>query len=151
MFLIHKMLNMLFRYYSCLEVTEHKQHWLRGSGCGGNRVSCWLLVSVYTCLPADQKSAAAPVLLILFSLPQGGLHVLAMQSVFEESLPRPSVDAIRGEMLPSCWILQPVRRNEKEVTRVIYLLQVKYACQKYIRRLSCITPYFTGCKSNVFT
>lgn len=26
MFLIHKMLNMLFRYYSCLEVTEHKQH-----------------------------------------------------------------------------------------------------------------------------
>ncbi|XP_029349969.1 stAR-related lipid transfer protein 9 isoform X2 [Echeneis naucrates] len=55
---------------------------------------------------------------------QGDLCVLAMQSVFEESLPRPSVDAIRGEMMPSCWVLQPIKRNGKEVTRVIYLLQV---------------------------
>lgn len=50
--------------------------------------------------------------------------VLAMQSVFEESLPRPSVDAIRGEMMPSCFVLQPVRRGGREATRVIYLLQV---------------------------
>ncbi|TNN56523.1 StAR-related lipid transfer protein 9 [Liparis tanakae] len=35
---------------------------------------------------------------------QAGLCVLAMQSVFEESLPRPSVDAVRGEMMPSCWV-----------------------------------------------
>ncbi|CAG5866678.1 unnamed protein product [Menidia menidia] len=54
---------------------------------------------------------------------QGGLCVLSMQSVFEESLPRPSVDAIRGEMMPSCWILQPVTRSGQEVTRVIYMLQ----------------------------
>lgn len=51
--------------------------------------------------------------------------VLAMQSVFEESLPRPSVDAVRGEMLPSCFVLQPVRRGRREATRVIYLLQVR--------------------------
>lgn len=51
--------------------------------------------------------------------------VLAMQSVFEESLPRPSVDAIRGEMMPSCFVLQPVRRGGREATRVIYLLQVR--------------------------
>ncbi|KAK5917189.1 hypothetical protein CgunFtcFv8_012097 [Champsocephalus gunnari] len=55
---------------------------------------------------------------------QGGLCVLALQSVFEESLPRPSVDAVRGEMMPSCWVLQPITRNGQEATRVIYLLQV---------------------------
>lgn len=52
--------------------------------------------------------------------------VLAMQSVFEESLPRPSVDAIRGEMMPSCFVLQPVRRGGREATRVVYLLQVRF-------------------------
>lgn len=61
------------------------------------------------------------------SPPQGGLCVLAMQSVFEESLPRPSGDAIRGEMMPSCWVLQPVKHGGREVTRVIYLLQVRFA------------------------
>lgn len=55
---------------------------------------------------------------------QGGMWVLAMQSVFEESLPRPSVDAVRGEMMPSAWILQPVRRDGRDVVRVTYLLQV---------------------------
>lgn len=66
---------------------------------------------------------------------QGGLCVLAMQSVFEESLPRPSVDAIRGEMLPSCWVLQPVRRNGREVTRVIYLLQLDLGTPSFPHRL----------------
>ncbi|XP_030574023.1 stAR-related lipid transfer protein 9 isoform X2 [Archocentrus centrarchus] len=66
---------------------------------------------------------------------QGGLRVLAMQSVFEESLPRPSVDAIRGEMLPSCWILQPVIHNEKKVTRVIYLLQLDLGTPSFPHRL----------------
>ncbi|MED6257638.1 hypothetical protein ATANTOWER_028633 [Ataeniobius toweri] len=66
---------------------------------------------------------------------QGGLHVLAMQSVFEESLPRPSVDAIRGEMLPSCWILQPVTRGGQELTRVIYLLQVDIGTPSFPQRL----------------
>lgn len=50
-----------------------------------------------------------------------------MQSVFEESLPRPSVDAVRGEMMPSCWLLQPIRRSGQEATRVVYLLQVRHS------------------------
>ncbi|XP_044230583.1 stAR-related lipid transfer protein 9 isoform X1 [Thunnus albacares] len=66
---------------------------------------------------------------------QGGLSVLAMQSVFEESLPRPSVDAVRGEMMPSCWILQPVRRSGQEVTRVVYLLQVDLGSPSFPHRL----------------
>uniref|UniRef100_A0A673HT85 START domain-containing protein n=1 Tax=Sinocyclocheilus rhinocerous TaxID=307959 RepID=A0A673HT85_9TELE len=52
------------------------------------------------------------------------MWVLAMQSVFEETLPRPSVDTIRGEILPSAWILQPSQRNSRQVVTVIYLLQV---------------------------
>lgn len=55
---------------------------------------------------------------------QDDLCVLAMQSVFEESLPRPSVDAVRGEMMPSAWLLQPITRSGREVVRVILLLQV---------------------------
>ncbi|XP_071354232.1 uncharacterized protein stard9 isoform X2 [Trachinotus anak] len=66
---------------------------------------------------------------------QGGLCVLAMQSVFEESLPRPSVDAVRGEMMPSCWVLQPIRRSGKEVTRVFYLLQVDLGTPSFPPRL----------------
>lgn len=64
---------------------------------------------------------------VFYLICQGGLCVLAMQSVFEESLPRPSVDAVRGEMMPSCWVLQPIRRGGQEVTRVIYLLQVRWS------------------------
>ncbi|XP_070698533.1 uncharacterized protein stard9 [Pempheris klunzingeri] len=66
---------------------------------------------------------------------QAGLCVLAMQSVFEESLPRPSVDAVRGEMMPSCWVLQPVRRSGQEVTRVTYLLQVDLGTPSFPHRL----------------
>ncbi|XP_067099490.1 stAR-related lipid transfer protein 9 [Osmerus mordax] len=55
---------------------------------------------------------------------QGDLCVLAMQSVFEESLPRPSMDIVRAEMLPSAWLLQPITRGGREVVRVIFLLQV---------------------------
>ncbi|XP_023807673.1 stAR-related lipid transfer protein 9 isoform X2 [Oryzias latipes] len=66
---------------------------------------------------------------------QGGLCILAMRSVFDESLPRPSVDAIRGEMMPSCWLLQPLRRNGKEATRVIYLLQLDLGSPSFPRRL----------------
>lgn len=66
---------------------------------------------------------------------QAGLRVLAMQSVFEESLPRPSVDAVRGEMMPSCWVLQPMRRSGQEVTRVIYLLQVDLGTPSFPHRL----------------
>ncbi|XP_029900373.1 stAR-related lipid transfer protein 9 isoform X2 [Myripristis murdjan] len=66
---------------------------------------------------------------------QGGLCVLAMQSVFEESLPRPSVDAVRGEMMPSAWVLQPLRRRGQEVTRVTYLLQVDIGTPSFPHRL----------------
>ncbi|KAK2826522.1 hypothetical protein Q5P01_020736 [Channa striata] len=66
---------------------------------------------------------------------QGGLCVLAMQSVFDESLPRPSVDAVRGEMMPSCWILQPVTHNGQEVTRVVYLLQVDLGTPSFPQQL----------------
>lgn len=86
-------------------------------------VISWM--SVYSWLSADQKAALFYWWVFSLSLPQGGLCVLAMQSVFEESLPRPSIDAVRGEMMPSCWILQPIRRSGKEVTRVTYLLQVR--------------------------
>ncbi|XP_064164062.1 stAR-related lipid transfer protein 9 [Anguilla rostrata] len=55
---------------------------------------------------------------------QQGEWVLAMRSVFEESLPRPSIEAVRGELLPSAWVLQPALRQGREVIRVIYLLQV---------------------------
>ncbi|XP_062378279.1 stAR-related lipid transfer protein 9 [Sardina pilchardus] len=50
--------------------------------------------------------------------------VMAMQSVYEESLPRPSVDAVRAEVLPSAWILQPSRKHGQEHVTVIYMLQV---------------------------
>ncbi|XP_061651338.1 stAR-related lipid transfer protein 9 isoform X2 [Phyllopteryx taeniolatus] len=57
---------------------------------------------------------------------QGDVRVLAMQSAFDESLPRPGPDAVRGEMMPSCWLLQPIGRGGcgREATRAVYLLQV---------------------------
>ncbi|KAK7904444.1 hypothetical protein WMY93_017051 [Mugilogobius chulae] len=64
-----------------------------------------------------------------------GLHILAMQSVFEESLPRPSVEAVRGEILPSCWILQPLRSTGQELTRVLFLLQVDLGAPSFPQRL----------------
>uniref|UniRef100_A0A3Q3FY10 START domain-containing protein n=2 Tax=Kryptolebias marmoratus TaxID=37003 RepID=A0A3Q3FY10_KRYMA len=82
------------------------------------------LVYILTDPSACQLSQPRDFCCISTASKQGGLRVLAMQSVFEESLPRPSVDAIRGEMMPSCWILQPVKRSGQELTRVIYLLQV---------------------------
>nr|XP_029531742.1 uncharacterized protein LOC115138731 [Oncorhynchus nerka] len=66
---------------------------------------------------------------------QDELCVLAMQSVFEESLPRPSVEAVRGEMLPSAWVLQPITRHVREVVRVIYLLQVDLGTPSLPQRL----------------
>ncbi|XP_072545681.1 uncharacterized protein stard9 isoform X2 [Salminus brasiliensis] len=66
---------------------------------------------------------------------QDDMWVLAMQSVFEESLPRPSVDTVRGEMLPSAWILQPSQRQGREVVTVIYLLQVDLGSPSLPQRL----------------
>lgn len=66
---------------------------------------------------------------------QGELHVLAMQSVLEECLPRPSLEAERGEMLPSCWMLQPVKSLGQEVTRVVFLLQIDLGASFFPQRL----------------
>ncbi|XP_019909711.3 stAR-related lipid transfer protein 9 isoform X2 [Esox lucius] len=66
---------------------------------------------------------------------QDELCVLAMQSVFEESLPRPNVEAVRGEMLPSAWVLQAITRHGREVVRVIYLLQVDLGSPSLPQRL----------------
>lgn len=33
---------------------------------------------------------------------------------------------VRGEILPSAWILQPLTMDGKEITRVVYLAQVMY-------------------------
>ncbi|XP_032882635.1 stAR-related lipid transfer protein 9 isoform X1 [Amblyraja radiata] len=51
-------------------------------------------------------------------------YILAMQSIYEESMPRPVKEMVRGEMLPSGWILQHDNHNGKEITRLIYLTQV---------------------------
>ncbi|XP_069773442.1 stAR-related lipid transfer protein 9-like isoform X2 [Narcine bancroftii] len=51
-------------------------------------------------------------------------YVLAVQSIYEESMPRPVKEMVRGEMLPSGWIVQPDHHNGKEITRLTYLTQV---------------------------
>uniref|UniRef100_F7DUN2 StAR-related lipid transfer protein 9 n=1 Tax=Callithrix jacchus TaxID=9483 RepID=F7DUN2_CALJA len=56
---------------------------------------------------------------------EGHLSVMAAQSVYDTSMPRPSRKMVRGEILPSAWILQPVTVEGREVTRVIYLAQVE--------------------------
>ncbi|XP_027028149.2 stAR-related lipid transfer protein 9 isoform X1 [Tachysurus fulvidraco] len=66
---------------------------------------------------------------------QDDMWVLAMQSVFEESLPRPSVDTVRGEMFPSAWILQHSHRQGREIVTVIYLLQVDLGTPTLPQRL----------------
>ncbi|NWX99251.1 STAR9 protein, partial [Nothoprocta ornata] len=52
------------------------------------------------------------------------LSVLAIQSVYDASMPQPCKEVVRGEVLPSAWILEPDVVNGKEVTRVIYMTQV---------------------------
>ncbi|XP_053449625.1 stAR-related lipid transfer protein 9 isoform X4 [Nycticebus coucang] len=56
---------------------------------------------------------------------EGPLSIVAAQSVYDTSMPRPSQKVVRGEILPSAWILQPITMEGKESTRVIYLAQVE--------------------------
>lgn len=49
---------------------------------------------------------------------------MAAQSVYDTSMPRPSREMVRGEILPSAWILQPLTVDGKQITRVVYLAQV---------------------------
>ncbi|XP_075138934.1 stAR-related lipid transfer protein 9 [Leptodactylus fuscus] len=51
-------------------------------------------------------------------------YSLCFQSVYNESMPRPNKDTVRGELLPSAWVLQPDTINGEAVTRVIYMIQV---------------------------
>ncbi|XP_074961777.1 stAR-related lipid transfer protein 9 [Phalacrocorax aristotelis] len=52
------------------------------------------------------------------------LSVLAIQSVYDASMPHPCKEAVRGEILPSAWILEPDVVNGRDITRVIYMAQV---------------------------
>lgn len=69
-------------------------------------------------------TGACPCLNHISLCPQGHLSIMAAQSVYDTSMPRPSRKMVRGEILPSAWILQPVTVKGKEITRVIYLAQV---------------------------
>ncbi|XP_073408774.1 stAR-related lipid transfer protein 9 [Dendrobates tinctorius] len=51
-------------------------------------------------------------------------YSLCFQSVYNEDMPRPSKDTVRGELLPSAWILQPDSLHGEDITRVIYMIQV---------------------------
>ncbi|KFR07217.1 StAR-related lipid transfer protein 9, partial [Nipponia nippon] len=52
------------------------------------------------------------------------LSVLAIQSVHDASMPHPCKEVVRGEILPSAWILEPDVVNGRDITRVIYMAQV---------------------------
>ncbi|XP_053141856.1 stAR-related lipid transfer protein 9 isoform X2 [Hemicordylus capensis] len=52
------------------------------------------------------------------------VSILALQSVYEESMPRPCKEIVRGEILPSAWILEPDTVNGRDITKVIYMVQV---------------------------
>ncbi|KFZ60971.1 StAR-related lipid transfer protein 9, partial [Antrostomus carolinensis] len=55
---------------------------------------------------------------------EDNLSVLAIQSVCDTSMPHPCKEVVRGEILPSAWILEPDVVNGREITRVIYMAQV---------------------------
>lgn len=46
--------------------------------------------------------------------------------MYDKALPRPGRELVRGEVLPSAWVLQPDTRHRKEVTKVVYMTQVQY-------------------------
>ncbi|XP_075610495.1 stAR-related lipid transfer protein 9 isoform X1 [Balearica regulorum gibbericeps] len=52
------------------------------------------------------------------------LSVLAIQSVYDATMPHPCKEVVRGEILPSAWILEPDVVNGRDITRVIYMAQV---------------------------
>ncbi|XP_058521964.1 stAR-related lipid transfer protein 9 isoform X2 [Ochotona princeps] len=56
---------------------------------------------------------------------EGTLYIMAAQSVYDRTMPRPSKNMVRGEILPSAWILQPAVVEGKGITRVVYLAQVE--------------------------
>lgn len=65
------------------------------------------------------------ILFFTLSFMQKNLSVLAIQSVYDASMPHPCKDVVRGEILPSAWILEPDVVNGRDITRVIYMAQVR--------------------------
>ncbi|MGH0156915.1 UNVERIFIED_CONTAM: hypothetical protein FKN15_032948 [Acipenser sinensis] len=61
--------------------------------------------------------------------------VLALRSVYDEALPRPGRELVRGEVLPSAWVLQPDTQHRKEVTKVVYMTQVDLGTPALPQRL----------------
>lgn len=81
-------------------------------------------------MPHDKQSNTACIkkiefLFITLSFMQKNLSVLAIQSVYDASMPHPCEDVVRGEILPSAWILEPDVVNGRDITRVIYMAQVR--------------------------
>lgn len=64
---------------------------------------------------------------LMYVCPQGALSIMAAQSVYDRTMPRPSKNMVRGEILPSAWILQPATVEGKGITRVVYLAQVRHS------------------------
>uniref|UniRef100_A0A663LKE9 StAR-related lipid transfer protein 9 n=1 Tax=Athene cunicularia TaxID=194338 RepID=A0A663LKE9_ATHCN len=62
------------------------------------------------------------------------LSVLAIQSVYDASMPRPCKEVVRGEILPSAWILEPDVVNGRDITRVIYMAQVRFCSMLSLRQ-----------------
>ncbi|XP_044087514.1 stAR-related lipid transfer protein 9 isoform X1 [Neovison vison] len=81
----------------------------------------------FCCVCVEAKEV--PVLLM------GHLSVMAAQSVYDTSMPRPRREMVRGEILPSAWVLQPVTVEGKEITRVIYLAQVELGAPGFPHQL----------------
>ncbi|NXY81383.1 STAR9 protein, partial [Alcedo cyanopectus] len=63
------------------------------------------------------------------------LSVLAVQSVHDTSMPHPCKEVVRGEILPSAWILEPDTVNGRDITRVIYMAQVELGAPAIPARL----------------
>ncbi|KAM8920862.1 stAR-related lipid transfer protein 9 [Pelodytes ibericus] len=51
-------------------------------------------------------------------------HSLCFQSLYNESMPRAGKGTVRGEILPSAWILRSDSVNGEMITRVVYMVQV---------------------------
>lgn len=68
---------------------------------------------------------------------QENLSVLAVQSVYDASMPHPCKEVVRGEILPSAWILEPDVVNGRDITRVIYMAQVRFSVCPTVNAKSC--------------
>ncbi|KPP71383.1 stAR-related lipid transfer protein 9-like [Scleropages formosus] len=94
----------------------------------------------FCCISAESKQvilalSAHNLFYCNSTLKNEGEWVLALRSVNEESLPPPNANAVRGELLPSAWLLQPGYQGGREIIRVVYLLQVDLGTPALPQRL----------------